>query len=67
MRTWLYQMTEPEWPHSEFMRDVMEGRRLVWVVRSIIGKHDPKKGDLVVFAAVGAGYTVGVNLWRWTI
>lgn len=26
-----------------------------------------KKGDLVVFAAVGAGYTVGANLWRWTI
>jgi 3-oxoacyl-[acyl-carrier-protein] synthase III len=25
-----------------------------------------KKGDLVVFAAVGAGYTVGVNLWRWS-
>jgi 3-oxoacyl-[acyl-carrier-protein] synthase-3 len=25
-----------------------------------------KKGDLVVFAAVGAGYTVGANLWRWT-
>jgi 3-oxoacyl-[acyl-carrier-protein] synthase-3 len=24
-----------------------------------------KKGDLVMFAAVGAGYTVGVNLWRW--
>jgi 3-oxoacyl-[acyl-carrier-protein] synthase-3 len=24
-----------------------------------------KKGDLVVFAAVGAGYTVGSNLWRW--
>jgi 3-oxoacyl-[acyl-carrier-protein] synthase III len=24
-----------------------------------------KKGDLVVFAAVGAGFTVGVNLWRW--
>jgi 3-oxoacyl-[acyl-carrier-protein] synthase-3 len=24
-----------------------------------------KKGDLVLFAAVGAGYTVGVNLWRW--
>jgi 3-oxoacyl-[acyl-carrier-protein] synthase-3 len=23
------------------------------------------KGDLVVFAAVGAGYTVGTNLWRW--
>ena len=26
-----------------------------------------KKGDLVLFAAVGAGYTVGVNLWRWGI
>jgi 3-oxoacyl-[acyl-carrier-protein] synthase III len=23
------------------------------------------KGDLVVFAAVGAGYTVGASLWRW--
>lgn len=24
-----------------------------------------QKGDLVMFAAVGAGFTVGVNLWRW--
>jgi len=24
-----------------------------------------KKGDLVLFVAVGAGYTVGANLWRW--
>jgi 3-oxoacyl-[acyl-carrier-protein] synthase-3 len=24
-----------------------------------------KKGDLILFAAVGAGYTAGVNLWRW--
>jgi 3-oxoacyl-[acyl-carrier-protein] synthase-3 len=24
-----------------------------------------KKDDLVVFAAVGAGYTVGASLWRW--
>jgi 3-oxoacyl-[acyl-carrier-protein] synthase-3 len=24
-----------------------------------------KKGDLVLFAAVGAGYTVGTSLWRW--
>ena len=24
-----------------------------------------KKGDLVMFAAVGAGYTVGAALWRW--
>jgi 3-oxoacyl-[acyl-carrier-protein] synthase-3 len=26
-----------------------------------------KKGDLVLFAAVGAGYTVGSNLWRWNL
>jgi len=26
-----------------------------------------KKGDIVLFAAVGAGYTAGVNLWRWEI
>jgi 3-oxoacyl-[acyl-carrier-protein] synthase-3 len=25
-----------------------------------------RKGDLVVFAAVGAGYTVGASLWRWS-
>ena len=24
-----------------------------------------KKGDLVLFAAVGAGWTVGTSLWRW--
>ncbi len=24
-----------------------------------------KKGDVVLFAAVGAGYTAGANLWRW--
>lgn len=26
-----------------------------------------KKGDIVLFAAVGAGYTAGSNLWRWEI
>jgi len=25
-----------------------------------------KQGDLVLFAAVGAGFTVGTNLWRWS-
>ncbi len=25
-----------------------------------------KKGDLVLFAAVGAGYTAGASLWRWS-
>jgi 3-oxoacyl-[acyl-carrier-protein] synthase-3 len=24
-----------------------------------------KKGDVVLFAAVGAGYTAAANLWRW--
>jgi 3-oxoacyl-[acyl-carrier-protein] synthase-3 len=33
-------------------RDALTGGRL-------------KKGDLVLFAAVGAGYTVGAALWRW--
>jgi 3-oxoacyl-[acyl-carrier-protein] synthase-3 len=33
-------------------RDALAGGRL-------------KKGDLVLFAAVGAGYTVGASLWRW--
>ena len=26
-----------------------------------------KKGDLVLFAAVGAGYTSAANLWRWAL
>lgn len=26
-----------------------------------------KKGDLALFAAVGAGYTAGANLWRWEL
>jgi 3-oxoacyl-[acyl-carrier-protein] synthase-3 len=33
--------------------------------RDAIAEGKLKKGDLVVFAAVGAGYTVGANLWRW--
>jgi len=24
-----------------------------------------KMGDIVIFATVGVGFTVGVNLWRW--
>ncbi len=33
--------------------------------RDAIADGRLKKGDLVLFAAVGAGYTAGVNLWRW--
>jgi 3-oxoacyl-[acyl-carrier-protein] synthase III len=34
------------------MRDALDAQRV-------------QKGDLVLFAAVGAGYTAGANLWRW--
>jgi len=33
--------------------------------RDAIQQGRLKKGDLVLFAAVGAGYTVGTSLWRW--
>ncbi len=33
--------------------------------RDAIAEGKLKKGDIVLFAAVGAGYTAGVNLWRW--
>ena len=33
--------------------------------RDAIDQGKLKKGDLVLFAAVGAGYTAGASLWRW--
>jgi len=33
--------------------------------RDAIAAGRLKKGDLVLFVAVGAGYTVGANIWRW--
>jgi 3-oxoacyl-[acyl-carrier-protein] synthase III len=33
--------------------------------RDAIEAGQLKKGDIVMFAAVGAGYTIGANLWRW--
>jgi 3-oxoacyl-[acyl-carrier-protein] synthase-3 len=33
--------------------------------RDAISQGRLKKGDLVLYAAVGAGYTVGASLWRW--
>ena len=33
--------------------------------RDAIQQGRLKKGDLVLLAAVGAGYTVGASLWRW--
>jgi 3-oxoacyl-[acyl-carrier-protein] synthase-3 len=33
--------------------------------RDAIAEGRLHKGDLVLLAAVGAGYTVGASLWRW--
>jgi 3-oxoacyl-[acyl-carrier-protein] synthase III len=33
--------------------------------RDAIGQGLLRKGDIVLFAAVGAGYTAGASLWRW--
>ena len=33
--------------------------------RDAITQGKLKKGDIVLFAGVGAGFTVGANLWRW--
>ena len=33
--------------------------------RDAIAQGRLRKGDLVLFTAVGAGYTVGTSLWRW--
>jgi 3-oxoacyl-[acyl-carrier-protein] synthase III len=34
--------------------------------RDAIAEGRLKKGDLVLFVAVGAGYTAGAILWRWS-
>ena len=34
-------------------------------LRDALDQGKIKKGDLVLLAAVGAGYTVGASLWRW--
>ena len=41
------------------------GATLPLATRDAILEGKLKKGDLVLFAAVGAGYTVGASLWRW--
>jgi 3-oxoacyl-[acyl-carrier-protein] synthase-3 len=33
--------------------------------RDAVAEGRLKRGDIVLFAAVGAGYTVGASLWRW--
>jgi 3-oxoacyl-[acyl-carrier-protein] synthase-3 len=33
--------------------------------RDAIREGRLRKGDIVLFTAVGAGYTVGASIWRW--
>jgi 3-oxoacyl-[acyl-carrier-protein] synthase III len=42
------------------------GATIPLAARDAVESGQLKKGDLVLFAAVGAGFTVGVNLWRWS-
>jgi 3-oxoacyl-[acyl-carrier-protein] synthase-3 len=41
------------------------GATIPLATRDAVESGRLKKGDLVLFAAVGAGLTAGVNLWRW--
>ncbi len=42
------------------------GATIPLATRDAIAEGRLKKGDLVLMAAVGAGFTAGVSLWRWT-
>lgn len=41
------------------------GATIPLATRDAIESGRLKKGDIVLFAAVGAGFTVGASLWRW--
>ena len=41
------------------------GATIPLATRDAIESGKLKKGDIVLFTAVGAGFTVGANLWRW--
>jgi 3-oxoacyl-[acyl-carrier-protein] synthase-3 len=41
------------------------GATIPLATRDAVESGKLKKGDLVLFAAVGAGLTAGANLWRW--
>ena len=42
------------------------GGTIPLATRDALNSGRLKKGDLVLMAAVGAGFTAGVSLWRWT-
>ncbi len=41
------------------------GATIPLATRDAVESGKLHKGDIVLFAAVGAGFTAGVNLWRW--
>lgn len=41
------------------------GATIPLATRDAVTQGRLRKGDLVLFTAVGAGYTVGASLWRW--
>lgn len=41
------------------------GATIPLATRDAVASGRLTKGDIVLFAAVGAGFTVGANLWRW--
>lgn len=41
------------------------GATIPLATRDAVESGKLKKGDVVLFAAVGAGFTAGANLWRW--
>ena len=41
------------------------GATIPLATRDAVESGKLRKGDLVLFAAVGAGFTAGANLWRW--
>jgi 3-oxoacyl-[acyl-carrier-protein] synthase III len=42
------------------------GATIPLATRDALESGKLKKGDIVLFIAVGAGFTVGANLWRWS-
>ena len=42
------------------------GGTIPLATRDAVASGRLKKGDLVLMAAVGAGFTAGVSLWRWS-
>ena len=41
------------------------GATIPLATRDAVESGRVSKGDIVLFAAVGAGFTAGANLWRW--